>query len=158
MPVGLNPLIRDEMHKEYWSGLLLPNIIILSINAIHQPPNTNLDISHIDRIREETQAFYDACRMKYPNKDLSIAVGIDANVTLPPGYGTATGTSTLPPLPSAARSSSRSEMQALHAELQARKGNSQRLAPYMRSAMCTCEAALKLAQVTVFAGSGARVH
>ena len=34
VPDHLNPLIRDERHRRYWSGLLLASILILIVHVI----------------------------------------------------------------------------------------------------------------------------
>ena len=98
VPVSLNPLVRDVKHGRYWSGLLLPGIIIFSVHFMHRPVGDQ--DSFIDSIKYETQEFFHACSAKYAGREITIIAGIDANVTLPPGIEGTTGTSTLSPLPS----------------------------------------------------------
>ena len=54
VPDGLNPLIRDVIRRPYWSGLLLPGILILSVHFLHQYVYDSSD-THIDTIRLETK-------------------------------------------------------------------------------------------------------
>ena len=82
VPKSLNPLIRDEIHRPYWSGLLLSDVLIFSIHFLHSQDVASE--TNIDRIRQETQDYYHACNRKYAHKDFSIVAGFDANVTLPP--------------------------------------------------------------------------
>ena len=95
---GLNPLVRDAIHKPYWSGLLLPGLLIFSAHFIHKSPTDGNTDTYIDRIRQETQDFYIACSKKYPKEKLSVVACFDANVTLPPSHLGITGPLTLPPL------------------------------------------------------------
>ena len=100
VPASLNPLVRDAVHRPYWSGLLLPGLLVFSLHFIHKAPVGDNTDTHIQRIRQETQDFYNACANKFPNEKLSVVAGFDANVTLPPSYVETTGPLTLPPLPS----------------------------------------------------------
>ena len=100
VPDSLSPLVRDVVHRPYWSGLLLPGALIFSVHFLHQYCIDRLD-THINRIHHiETQAFHHACSSKFPNKDLSVIACFDANVTLPADFEDVTGSSVLPPRPS----------------------------------------------------------
>ena len=46
VPVSLNPLIRDEIHRPYWSGLLFPRLIVFSVHFLHKNFEDDSD-SHI---------------------------------------------------------------------------------------------------------------
>ena len=62
---SLNPLIRDVCHRPYWSGLLLPGVLVFSVHFLHHLSDDG-STTRIDTIRGETQAFYIARRMKNP--------------------------------------------------------------------------------------------
>ncbi len=99
IPDCLSPLVRNVVHRPYWSGLLLPGVLVFSLHFLHGYTSNNVDM-HIDTIRMETQAFYSACLSKFPGTNLSIIAAFDANVTLPPDFQGITGPSTLNPRPS----------------------------------------------------------
>ena len=98
VPDHLNPLIRDERHRRYWSGLLLPGVLVLSVHVIFAAAEDG--DSHLARIRFETQEFYEEACARYPNGQLKVLVGVGANVSLPAAYRGLTGFSVLDPLPS----------------------------------------------------------
>ena len=104
VPGCLNPMIRDELHGRYWSGMVLARgssgyTLLLSVHFIHKS-REDVDMHGtklIDDIREETLSFWQQCKQKFGAR-ISIIAGFDANVTLPSGVPGVTGSSLLDPL------------------------------------------------------------
>eukprot|EP00973_Karenia_brevis_P059060 8222991-Karenia_brevis.AAC.1 len=93
VPLAFEPYITLETHHQYWSGLLLYNMIFLSAHFLE----LNIEEGKAAVVVEESLEFVQHCRRQHGG-NLHVVAGFDANVTLPKNIEGVTGSSVLPPL------------------------------------------------------------